>query len=130
MWPVLFLVVSVAVGVVVAMFVPIDPQAPGGSSSSSNAGGAHKSNDPGLNEFPPGTRAFEAAMVMPALEAAIRTRRDQLEGADELRRFKLEEQIAFLEAQVEENRAAMATNDLSPGKGYVGFESPPEDAST
>ena len=118
MWPVLFLVVSVAVGVVVAMFVPIDAHASSGSSSSS---GSRTSNDPGLNEFPPGTRAFEAA---------IRTRRDQLEGADELRRVKLEEQIAFLEAQVEENRAAMATNDLSPGKGYVGFESPPEDAST
>jgi hypothetical protein len=127
MWPVLFLVVSVALGVLVAAFVPIDPQAHGGASGAS---GARKSNDPGLNEFPPGTRAFEAAMVMPALEAAIRTRRDQLEGADELRRFKLEEQIAFLEAQVEQNRVAMATNDLSPGKGYVGFESPPEDAST
>ena len=127
MWPVLFLVVSVAVGVVVAMFVPIDAHASSGSSSSS---GSRTSNDPGLNEFPPGTRAFEAAMVMPALEAAIRTRRDQLEGADELRRVKLEEQIAFLEAQVEENRAATATNDLSPRKRYVGFASPPADAST
>ena len=125
MWPVLFLVVSVAIGVVVAVFVPID-----GSSSSSAASGTPKSNDPGLNEFPPGTRAFEAAMVMPALEGAIRTRRDQLEGADEPKRLQLERQIAFLQAQVEENRSAMATNDLSPGKGYVGFESPPEDAST
>lgn len=125
MWPVLFLVVSVAIGVVVAVFVPID-----GSSSSSASSGPLKSNDPGLNEFPPGTRAFEAAMVMPALEGAIRSRRDQLEGADEPKRLQLERQIAFLQAQVEENRSAMATNDLSPGKGYVGFESPPEDVST
>lgn len=121
MWPVLFLVVSVAVGVLVGVFVPIEASAAGSA--------ARSSNDPGLNEFPPGTRAFEAAMVMPALEAAIRTRRDQLEGADEAGRFELERQIAFLEAQVEEHRAAMATNDLSPGKGYVGFESPPENPS-
>ena len=125
MWPVLFLVVSVAIGVVVAVFVPIDGSSAGGPSPS-----PAKPSNPGLYEFPPGTRACEAAMVMPALEGAIRSRRDQLAGADELRRFKLEEQIAFLEAQLETNRATMAANDLSPGKGYVGFESPPEDAST
>jgi hypothetical protein len=46
---------------------------------------------------------------------------------DPARRSKLEKQIAFLSAQVDENQKIIDAKDVSPGRGYIGFTAPPED---
>ncbi len=80
------------------------------------------------SRFPPGSRAFEAELTLGPLTLTIEQRkRDLAAVTDPGRRAKLEKQIAFLEAQVVENQKIMANNDLSPGRGYIGFTPPPED---
>jgi hypothetical protein len=80
------------------------------------------------SQFPPGTRAFEAELTLKPLQATIAQRREELAATtDEARRAKLERQIAFLSAQVVALEKIVAARDLSPGKGYIGFEAPPED---
>jgi hypothetical protein len=78
--------------------------------------------------FPPGTRAFEAELVLGPLTAAVKERRLRYEAeTDPVKKAKLEKQLAFLGKQLQDNLAIVQARDLSPGKGYVGFEPPPED---
>lgn len=72
---------------------------------------------------PPGTRAFEAFHTAAILERVIHDRRVELARTrDAARKAHLEREVPFLEAQLREQRAIAAANDLSPGRGYVGFE--------
>lgn len=69
-----------------------------------------------------GTRAWEAGMNANLLVDVIASRRAGLATATESERGKFEREIAFLEAQLAEQRAIAASNDASPGVGHVGFK--------
>jgi hypothetical protein len=89
--------------------------------------GANNGTAPG-SRFPMGSRAWEAELTMGPLLAAIEQRRRELETTtDPARRERLERQIKFLAAQVDELQAIIDAKDTSPGKGYIGFKAPPED---
>ncbi|MDC3960741.1 hypothetical protein KEG38_43210 [Polyangium jinanense] len=71
----------------------------------------------------PGTRAFEAHHTAMLLGNVIAARREeQRTTSDPERRARLEREIAFLSEQLDENRAIVAANDGSPGKGHIGFK--------
>jgi hypothetical protein len=76
--------------------------------------------------FPPGTRAFEAQMIMPAIEATLASLRQLQAAAAGADLEKLRRQIAYLENEARKNQAIMAARDLSPGKGYVSYGSLPD----
>jgi hypothetical protein len=78
------------------------------------------------SKFPPGTRAWEAELTMGPLMLAIQVRlseRDRTTDPDA--RAKLDRDIEFLSKQVDENQKIVDAGDLSPGRGYVGFQAPP-----
>ncbi|MBK9032218.1 MAG: hypothetical protein IPL61_13015 [Myxococcales bacterium] len=71
----------------------------------------------------PGTRSWEAQMTLPALRAVIASRlAERGGGADPAKRRRLDREIAFLTDQRDELERVAASNDGSPGKGYVGFK--------
>jgi hypothetical protein len=76
--------------------------------------------------FPPGTRAFEAQMIMPAILAKLASLRQQLATGAAGEKAKLERQIAYLEDQKRQNEAIIQARDVSPGKGYVGYGALPD----
>jgi hypothetical protein len=89
--------------------------------------GSNNGTAPG-SRFPMGSRAWEAELTMGPLLAAIEQRRRELASTtDPVRRERLERQIKFLAAQVDDLQAIIDAKDTSPGKGYIGFEAPPED---
>lgn len=76
----------------------------------------------------PGTKAFEAALTIPLLEAAI----DELKQAhaaeqNEARRERLARELVHLELQVPRLQALVASGDSSPGHGFIGFDRLPDD---
>ena len=78
--------------------------------------------------FRPGTRAFEASLTMDPLVKTIASRKQELAGqADSRKKDRLMREIAFLEKQIPELQTIIDAKDLSPGKGYVGFENLPAD---
>jgi len=80
------------------------------------------------SRFPLGTRAFEAEMTLEPLKAAIAHReQERAATADEKRSAKLLREIAYLERQVVDLQRIVDARDLSPGKGYIGFQAPPAD---
>jgi hypothetical protein len=72
--------------------------------------------------FPFGTLAFEAELSLPPLLATIEDRRRELTQARGARAAELQDEIAFLVRQAQEIRAVLERGDLSPGRGYVGFD--------
>ncbi len=71
----------------------------------------------------PGTRSWEAQMTLPALRAVIASRRAERGGVtDPAQRGRLDREIAFLSDQRDELERVAASNDSSPGAGYVGFK--------
>lgn len=78
--------------------------------------------------FPMGSKAWEAELTLTALLPAISMRQEELGRAtDPKRKKRLEFEIDFLTKQVGELNAVIAAGDTSPGKGYIGFEAPPEE---
>jgi len=70
----------------------------------------------------PGTRAWEAKLTAELLDRVIVQRTaEQMEMQHAPKRERLDREIAFLKQQLAENQAVWASQDPSPGKGYVGF---------
>ena len=71
----------------------------------------------------PGTRSWEAQMTLPALRAVINSRLAERRGVtDPTTRGRLDRGIAFPAAQGDGLGRVAASNDSSPGAGYVGFK--------
>ena len=78
-------------------------------------------------QFPAGTRAWEAELTMGPLRMAIEQRSKERDTTtDMVRRDKLDRQIKFLTDQVDQLQKIIDDRDISPGRGYIGFEAPPE----
>lgn len=70
-----------------------------------------------------GSRAWEAKLTAELLVRVIDQRTtEKLQTHAELKRDRLEREIAFLNKQLVENTRIAQSGDPSPGKGYVGFE--------
>jgi|GEM_PF-4842986 hypothetical protein len=82
----------------------------------------------GLPHFRPGTRAFEAALTLGPLKAAIEQRRLEHEHeADPVRKERLQRELLYLVEQVPRLQAIVDAKDESPGRGYIGFDNLPAD---
>jgi hypothetical protein len=76
----------------------------------------------------PGTKAFEAALTLPLLEAAIEELKQAHAAApDEKRRERLTRELVHLELQVPRLRVLVDSNDATPGHGFIGFDRLPDD---
>ena len=73
--------------------------------------------------FKPGTRAFEASLTMGPLLGTIEARKQEMAGErNQRKQIRLAKEIAFLEKQVPELQAIIDAKDMSPGRGYIGFD--------
>lgn len=71
----------------------------------------------------PGTRAWESQLTAKTLADVITARRAERAAAtDDTRRGRLDREIAFLAAQLDQHLQIAASGDRSPGRGYIGFD--------
>jgi hypothetical protein len=78
--------------------------------------------------FKPGTRAFEAYLTLDPLVKTIAARKQEMATeTNERKKDRLSREIAFLERQIPELQAIVASKDASPGRGYIGFDNLPKD---
>ncbi|MFZ5443105.1 MAG: hypothetical protein ACOZQL_24065 [Myxococcota bacterium] len=76
----------------------------------------------------PGTRAFEAALSLPLLEAAIEDLKQRHAAElDDKKRDRLARELVHLELQVPHLRMLIDTGDSAPGHGFIGFDRLPDD---
>jgi hypothetical protein len=71
----------------------------------------------------PGTAAWEAKMNAGLLETVIAQRVSERDReTDDGKRAKKDRELAFLKEQLAQAHATWASEDASPGRGYVGFK--------
>ena len=68
------------------------------------------------------TRAWEAKLTLDPLLRVIEQRMLELQNAPVSEFPKREREISFLSKQADTLMAIVASNDASPGRGYVGFD--------